>query len=71
MQPKAVAILAGGESMVENLREVFPRNSDSIVAHGNVYPPVGGANADCHPFVFRAGIVAGVSDVANHIDEDL
>ncbi len=72
VQTKAVAVLAGAESVRENARQIVRDNSDAIINHADL--DAFGRRAFYlheHLFVRAAAFIAGVLGVGEQVDEDL
>ena len=68
----ALALLAGGETVLEDTGEIFRRDADAVVADGELEGLVWGRlETEDHPFVGTALVVEGVFGVADEIDENL
>src|SRR5579883_3165527 len=71
VQAEAVAVFSRGETKAENAREIFRGDSDAVIGNGNAQSLVAGGEADDELFVRARRHGAGVSRVADEIDEDL
>jgi len=65
VQPKAVALCARREPVVENARQVCRGYPDAIVNNGNFHASVVTQSPNGDLFVGAAGFVAGVLGIAN------
>ena len=72
VQAEAVAVLAGGETVGENAGEVFGRNADAVVLHGEEHAAGRAAlDPERDGLVGAPAIVRGVFGVADQVDENL
>src|SRR5580693_6725681 len=71
MQAESMAARASSKPVVENARQIFRWNPNSVIGDGNPDPAIAVGHAHRHPFVDALRLLAGVLGVAHEVDKDL